>query len=502
MIARFFVCLILLLGSRANAALWAASKPKLVVVIVIDQFRGDYISRFESQFGKNGFRGLIDQGAYFPYGRYDILQSMTAPGHATILTGAYPYQMGIPLNDWFDQKSGAAVQSITDESAKLIGSSGEGVSPHHLIATTVGDELKNVDSPSKIVTLALKDRAAVLLGGHRPDLAFWFDRSTKTWLTSRYYRKDGKLPAWMGPLNEAPLTSSCKTDEACGIEMTVEAFKAALKGENLGRGTAPDLIAVSFSTHDFKGHQVGPNADEMKDLTLAEDKAIAEIRTAVQAQVTGGLKNVIFVLTGDHGVAPSPNYLKDSGIEAGYIAEAPLIKEMNDLITKKHGPAPKGKWVEYANDFNFFLNEKNVAIKKLSLAILEDEMKSVLKRDKRFAQVFTAAEVERGQGLPPGQFERQIKKTFYGGRSGHVVGIQKPFYVTAGKNTANHMTGYAYDRTVPIVLSGWGIKPGLYADEAEVIDIAPTLTFLLGVMPPALSEGRVLTRCLAPFPGH
>jgi hypothetical protein len=205
---------------------------------------------------------------------------------------------------------------------------------------------------------------------------------------------------------------------------------------------------------------------------------------------------VTFVLTGDHGVAPSPNYLKDTGIEAGYIAEAPLIKEMNDLITKKHGPAPKGKWVTYAMDFNFFLDEKNVAAKKLSLATLEDEMKSVLKRDKRFAHVVTAAEIEKGQGLPPGQFERQIKKTFYAGRSGHVIGIQKPFYVTAGKNEANHMTGYAYDRTVPIVLSGWGIKPGLYAQDAEVIDIAPTLTFLLGVMPPALSEGRVLNEAL------
>jgi predicted AlkP superfamily pyrophosphatase or phosphodiesterase len=244
--------------------------------------------------------------------------------------------------------------------------------------------------------------------------------------------------------------------------MTVAAAKSALVGEKLGQTKSNDILAISFSSFDIAGHHFGPNSNEMREMTVAQDKAIAEIRAAVAAQVPGGLKNVLFVVTGDHGVAPKPEYLSETGIDSGRINEPALMKEINEDLNKKFGNPPKRTWMAYTTEFNFFIDEENVREAKLDLRRVENE----------------------------------INKTYFIGRSGHVVGIQKPFYVNDTKGSANHMTGYTYDRTVPIILSGFGIKNGIYSGSAAVVDIAPTISFLLGVLPPALSEGHVLSQAL------
>ena len=478
---------------QVHAAPWATSKPKLVVVLVIDQFRADYIPRFQHLFGKDGFKALINNGAYFPYGEYDLLQAMTGPGHATVLIGAYPYQMGIPLNDWWDQKKNAASYCVQDAEAKTVGTSTvrESSSPKNLQG---GDELKNADWPSKVIGVAIKDRAAILMAGHRADLAFWMDREDKKWITSDYYRKDGKLPDWMNTLNLKIKGSKCDLELPCGIETTVEAVKAVLTGEKLGQGKGSDILAISFSSFDFAGHHHGPNADEMRVMTVAEDKAIADIRAAVRAKVPGGLKNVTFVLTGDHGVAPKPEYLAKTGIETGRLSEPGLLKGVNEALDKKFGKPKNRLWVNFTVDFNFFIDEENVRDAKLEITKIENEIKEILLKNPGFIHVFTLSDYENNK-LPPAMFERKIKKTYYRGRSGHVVGIQKAFYINDSKKDANHMSGYVYDRTVPIIFSGFGIN-GLNSTPAEVIDIAPTIAFLLGVLPPALSEGKVLSAAL------
>ncbi len=481
----------------ALAASWAPTKPKLVVVMVIDQFRADYLSRYRSEFRKDGFQALMNNGAYYPYGEYDVLQAMTAPGHATILTGAYPYQMGIPINDWYDQKTHSDMYCVEDRDVKSVGSdSATSASPKNLIGSTVGDELKNVDSGGKVVGLALKDRAAVLLAGHRADLAFWWDMKKLRWVTSSYYRKDGKLPEWLEKLNVKNQAKTCDLGEVCGVDLTVAAFKAALTGENMGRSAGPDILAVSFSTHDIAGHRFGPNSPQIKKITLAEDKAVAEIRAAVAAQVAGGLANVLFVLTGDHGVAPAPDYLKDTRLPSGQVSEPELIKSINEMLTKKYGASDKGGWIATSTDFNFFLDEEKIRGAKLDIHKMQTDIKALLLQTPEFAQVVTADDIEAGK-LPPGAFARQLQKTYYPGRSGHVIALLKPFYIMKEeKKATTHMTGYAYDRMVPILFSGFGIKNGLFAEKAEVIDIAPTLSFILGVIPPALSEGRVLSEAL------
>lgn len=483
------------------AAPWAVKKPKLVVVIVIDQFRADYISRFQSEFRKDGFLGLIQGGAYFPYGEYDILQSMTAPGHATILTGAYPYQMGIPINEWYDQKRHLTIASVEDENVRTVGlAEGQGKdegssSPHNLIGSTLGDELKNAGWPSKVVSLALKDRAAILMGGHRADLAFWYNTKARRWVSSSFYRKDGKLPAWLETLNQKAEKTVCELDQPCSADITLEAFKAALVNEKLGQGKGSDILAVSFSGHDMAGHRFGPNAPEMKAMTLNEDKVIAELRAAVAKAVPGGLQNVVFVLTGDHGVAPNPEQLSGTGLEGGRISTKTLTKKINESLNKTYGSPKRGNWISFTEDFNFYLDEENVRLAKADMTKMQNDIKAILLQEPAFQHVFTMAEYE-ARKLPPGVLEKRILKTVFPGRSGHVIGIQKPFYIEEGKHMGSHMTSYAYDRMVPIVISGFGIKGGLYSGKTEVVDIAPTLSFLLGVTPPALSEGRVLSEAL------
>ena len=534
-------------------------KPKLVVVIVIDQFRADYLTRFAPRFlsakkghGQvGGFKYLTSTGAYFPFAEYDILQSMTGPGHATILTGSYPYQNGIALNDWYDRDLNRKIYCAEDIQSPLVtstaspSSAATGMSPRNLIGTTVGDELKNAGYPSRVVSLALKDRAAIMMGGHRADLAMWFDPKAKQWISSRYYLPDGKLPSWITDLNVAvkklppaaavgiiaapgtglslkdPMASDnyyikalggkdhALDSAAQGAELTVQAAEGALAAYRLGQGEATDILALSFSSHDYLGHGLGPNSREMEELTVQEDRAISRLLNSIQKSVPGGLKQTLIILTGDHGIPPNPDWLKSQRIDAGFLDEKALTQSLNEHLEKKFGHVDGG-WISFTADLNFFFNSAAIAAKKPDRLALENEARAVLLEATHatrsaatpatasasggVAHIFTATDV-RERKLPAGMHERQILHTFFAGRSGDVIIIPKPFYMSAGA-TVTHMTGYSYDRLVPLVMAGPHIRAGLYATPAHVVDIAPTLSFLLGTLPHALSEGRVLSETI------
>jgi predicted AlkP superfamily pyrophosphatase or phosphodiesterase len=475
---------------------WPEEQPKLIVFLVIDQFRADQLTTYRSKFKKNGFNSLLKDAAYFPFAEYDVLQSMTAPGHATVLTGAYPYQSGIPTNEWIDPKTKKLHYCVEDTSMETVGAPTKinaGTSPKNLIGTTVGDELKNKTVKSRVVTVALKDRAAILMGGHRADLAMWFDKSTQRWVSSKYYLKDGQLPEWINLLNKG--VTPCEWYMPCGVDMTVNAAIAALQQNQMGQDDNVDLLAVSFSSHDYSGHRFGPHSSEIETMLLAEDEAIGKLQTAVAKQVKGGLKNVVFVLTGDHGVSPSPDFLSKAKIPNGRIDEEALRKDMEKMLKRKFGSIKSSQWITGVRDLNFYLDQTALKKNKDLREKIEAEMKVFLLEKPEFAHVFSRTDVEKNQ-LPPGQFRRQIEKTYFRGRSGDVVGIPKPFFINTSKNTADHMTGYSYDRTVPLLFSGFGIQKGTHASKAEVVDIAPTLSFLLGIVPPALSEGKVLESAL------
>jgi predicted AlkP superfamily pyrophosphatase or phosphodiesterase len=455
---------------------------------------------------------------------------MTCPGHATILTGSHAYTHLIPLNSWFEPSVGKSIYCVDDDKAPLVGlAAGQlGVSPKRLQTTTFGDELKAAGHKSQVIAVALKDRSAVMLGGHRADLAIWHDVKTFKWISSQYYLKDGKLPDWINELNKGIETrvskkvkweaqgqatglSDAPSDKAfsrefvygskealqtpVGVDLTTEAALAAIKAYKLGARQTPDILAVSYSSHDLLGHQMGANSRELEELTIHEDRSLSDLFTALEKSVPGGMKNVLVVLTADHGIAPTVAHSQSGQYETGSIDDDALAKRLNETLNEKFGKPSEGSWISANHSLNFYLNRTALAAKKLELKTVADEAKRLLLKEKGVEWVVTLPEYQAGL-LPPGFHGAQVRNTFVPDRSGDVVIITKPFFQESGP-TAAHMTGYSYDSNVPIVIYGTHFKPGVYAKEARVIDIAPTLSFVHGVLPPATSEGRVLSEALS-----
>lgn len=502
------------------------ARPKLYVVLVIDQFRADYLTRFEKRFlpaqkaeKLGGFQYLMHNGAYFPTAKYDVLQSMTCPGHAMILTGSLPYQNGISLNDYYDKEQKKNIYCAHDDNSPLIGSKTDApVSPKNLKSTTFSDELKNAGYKSKVIALALKDRAAIMLGGHRADIAIWLDKDYN-WVTSKYYAE--KLPAWLEkqneilkktkdtkyvfksekantgltPINDPFERETTEGDKNAikyphGVKLTADLAIAALKEYKLGRGSAPDVLAVSFSSHDLLGHETSLLHHEMEELTIAEDMQISNIINAVKKEMGSKFKDVVFVLTADHGVASNVKSLKEAKVDAGYIKSSDIQDEMNKKLEEKFGKISNSQWIEKIQSLNFYLNTKAAEEKEIDIVKIENFLKAELKKNPAAVAVFTRHDVEN-KTLPAGQHERQILKSYNNKMSGDVIMIPKPYYMEDYSNTT-HMTGYNYDRTVPLIIAGPNIKAGVYAKEVQVIDLAPTLSFMAGTVAPSLSEGQIL----------
>src|SRR5712691_7121054 len=320
------------------------ARPKLIVVIVIDQFRGDYLERYRDQFGEGGFRLFLDHGAYFSDCNYDYANTRTAPGHATLLTGTYSSGHGIHANEWWDPQKKKMVTSVQDESTKIVGaaSNGPGASPHNLLADTLGDELKlATQGKARVFGIALKDRAAILPAGFSGDGAYWIDHKTGLWLTSTYYRSE--LPKWAQDFNgskraEKYLNKEWKDSSGRVLRSTApvpgqetsfydlvaatpfandyefELARELITYEKLGSGPATDLLTISLSANDILGHRVGPDSPEMQAMAVATDRQLAEFFDFLGHQI--GLANLWIALSADHGIAPIASMTKRLRIPA------------------------------------------------------------------------------------------------------------------------------------------------------------------------------------------
>ena len=339
--------LLAIVGSPVFSAASAYNgHPKLVVVIVIDQFRGDYLERYRDQFGDAGFRMLLDRGAYFPNCNYNYANTRTAPGHSTLFTGAYSNGHGIAANEWWDPKKKRIVTSVEDDDTKLVGVSGgkAGASPHNLLADTLGDELKlATQGKARVFGVSLKDRAAVLPAGFAGDGAYWIEPKSGAWITSTYYRDE--VPKWVQDFNStrpskywdrewkdaqgtvlrstAHRTGKDGSDAgfydvigstAFANEYEFEFAKELMVYENVGRGPATDLLSVSLSANDILGHQVGPDSPEMQQMALDLDRQLADFINFLGHQI--GLANVWIALSADHGVSSLPDAVKKLHIPA------------------------------------------------------------------------------------------------------------------------------------------------------------------------------------------
>ena len=553
MLRRIFIAASLLFLSpslpvRAASHELLPPKPKLVVLLVIDQFRADYLSRFHSRFlpakgpqGVGGFRALTETGAYYPLAEYEMLQCMTGPGHATLLTGSYPYQNGIPINHWLDQKNQKMAYCAEDPTTAPVGGDPKkehaGTSPAMLLGTTVSDEWKNAGFPAKVVSIALKDRAAILMGGHRADFAVWHDPNTFEWMTSRKYAPDGKLPEWIAGMNaelkkEKGVTFTWTAEgkgtglsddttepdakylwgmeagfphkmvkgerrslySPYGIEITRRLAERAIEKLKLGQEGRTDFLFVSLSAHDYLAHGFGPNSREMEEMTAAEDAEIAKLLRTIEKKV--GLANAIVALSADHGGGHSAEFLAKNGVPSGRMDDHAIRKELNEVLRKKFGNPPKDQaWVPWSEDFAFYLNRPALDAKGENARVEAEELvRKVLKAQAGAAFVVTATDVLLHR-LPGGELGRKFLLTTYPDRSPDVVLVPKSGWGGTG-DYATHLSGYSYDRYVPLVLTGRSFRPGRYAQSAKIVDLAPTLSFLLGIVPPALSEGRVLSEAI------
>lgn len=472
------------------------SRPKLIVVVVIDQFRSDFLRRFENTFidaktkGEyGGFNYLMGSGAFFPTAEYDILQSMTCPGHAMIMTGAWPVDNGIVLNEWFDKSQDKKTYCAFDEVHKL--------SPQKLKATTLGDELKNVDKHSRVYALSLKDRSAIMLGGHRANLALWMDNDEIKWSTSTFYAD--KLPTWVDEENtriavEHKMTKEnakeAKKDFATylGVKITTDLAIKLLKAEKLGSTDSTDILAISYSTHDMTGHTMGPDSQEIRAITHVEDHQISKLINTISHQL-GSLKDVVFVLTGDHGIAPNIETALANKINSGKIDYDVIYKKVNEHLNKKYGNI-SGNWIQGHRSLHLYLNNNVLKEKSISLENAEQEVRVALNNFPGVRVVALSEDIKKGI-FPLGDVGEQLKKQYLFGISGDVILIPEPFFMEKDDNCVTHITGYSYDRSVPLIISGKGISPGVYSG-AKMIDLAPTLSYLLHILPPSNSSGKVL----------
>jgi len=499
-------------ASLANAASVPSKKPKLVLLVAVDQFRYDYLTRFRADYN-SGLARLMERGAAFTNAHYEHYPTVTAIGHSTMLSGATPSISGIVGNEWFDRASGKNVTSVSDPAVTTLGAPERaGASPRRFLVSTVGDELKMAGrAPAKVIGISFKDRSAILPAGHMADAAYWFDSATGNFVSITYYFTD--LPDWVMAFNRSrtvdqwagkewgPLSGGtpffklpAKIDKAYydkvagsayGNELLLAFTEKAIESEKMGQSGGTDLLAVSFSCNDTVGHDVGPFAPEVRDMSIRTDRLLGRLLDFVDKRV--GLANVLVVVTADHGVAPVAEELAKRRMPGGRIDVAALHKVIEDALSAEFG---EGKWIVGRSGPLPYFDHKLIARKNLKLADVQQAAAQAARMFPHVARVYTREELRHGNA-PSDLIGRRISNGFNYQRAADLFIIAEPYYVFEKKG-ATHGAPYNYDSHVPMIFMGDFIRPGQYHQKVAVNDIAPTLATLLEVEVPSGSSGRVL----------
>ena len=522
----FFLCFAVLAASSVCSSASAYNgHPKLVVVIVIDQFRGDYLERYRDQFGDAGFRLLLDHGAYFSNCYYNYANTRTAPGHSTLFTGAYSNGHGIAANEWWDPNKKRMVTSVEDDDTKLVGvpDAKAGASPHNLLADTLGDELKlATQGKARVFGISLKDRGAILPAGFAGDAAYWIDPKSGIWVTSTYYRND--LPRWVQDFNAnrtakywdrewkdsqgqvLASTAHRKGQDGAeagfyevigattfGNEYEFDFAKQLVVYENVGRGPATDLLTISLSPNDILGHRVGPDSPEMAQMALDLDHELADFFNFLGHQI--GLADVWIALSADHGVSSLPEKVKQLHIPAANLGASKLEEQINNAIITKFFPGHPAKYVRLDFPLAWLdqdaLTSAHIREHDAEVAVGE-AMKQAGLRDYYSKSQLAAGEV------PNTELGRKYLNSYSSEGSWFVMGVPDIYTVGGAKGT-DHTSPYNYDTHVPLALYGLPFRAGTYRTSVAPIDLAPTLASLLGINAPTHSVGHVLTEAIAPL---
>ena len=494
--------------------------PKLVVVIVIDQFRGDYLERYRDRFGEGGFRLFLDRGAYFPDCYYDYANTRTAPGHATLFTGTYSNGHGIISNEWWDPEKKKQVTSVEDDNIRFVGIASQepGASPHNLRSSTLGDELKlATQGESRVFGISLKDRAAILPAGFSGDGAYWIDKNSGAWITSTYYRSE--LPKWVKSFNESKRAekylnrewkdSAGNTLRSTTVEKNKSAFydivgptpfgndyelefaRELVLYEHLGTGPATDLLSISLSSNDILGHEVGPDSPQMQAMALALDRQLADFFSFLGQHV--GMANVWVALSADHGVTPLPSAASKLRIPAANLDVKKLQGRLNAALNARLSPGQTKNYIASLDYLLAWIDEDTFAPLKMK----EDEAERAVGEAMTQAGLrgyFTRAQLAQG-AIPNTELARKYLHAYAPTGGWYVMGIPTPFSVGSLSGT-DHASPYSSDTHVPLLFYGLAFQPGTYHAHAEPIDLAVTFASLLGINAPSQATGRVLREAI------
>jgi predicted AlkP superfamily pyrophosphatase or phosphodiesterase len=535
----WMAALVAVCGGFASVARASAydAKPKLVVILVIDQFRGDYLDRYREDFKtEDGFNLFLKKGAYFPECYYGYANTMTAPGHSTIGTGAYTNGHNIAVNDWWDlsRSTTHSFSSVQDADYPLVGASSgaaDGASPRNELASTLGDEVVlSTGGKAKLFGVSLKDRAAILTSGHASQAAYWIDHATGQWESSTYWMKD--LPGWVKAFNSSEAVERARNEAGvatgdfydnvgatpAAMQYELNFTKALVDAEKLGKHDVTDVLTISISSTDILGHQVGPDSPEQRKMLDALDEQLNNFFEYLDAQVDGGLANVWVSLTGDHGVATSPASAAREGIPAAVFPYAAMNAELNKELNARLTPGKQTRFVLGG---------------ELPFVQIDSGSFAAVKTDERAAESMVAemipgalAEVQKGQfatpdsrGLRPATVRQVYTKVqmaasdlpnteegrlllrSYTTNGGWWVYVTPGFNQVPGGHGGegtSHFSPYSYDRHVPLGFFGSPFVPGTYLEHTEPVDIAATFAALLRVNRPSACVGRVVTEAIKP----
>lgn len=521
-------CLLLFISANTIHA-QTLERPKLVVGIVVDQMRWDYLYRYYDRYQPGGFKRLLGEGFSCENNIIDYAPTVTAIGHSTIYTGSVPSIHGITGNDFYIEKTGQEMYCAEDSTVNTVGSTSIAgkMSPRNLLASTITDELKLATNfRSKVIGIALKDRGAILPAGHVADAAYWFDDQSGNWITSTYYMQ--QLPAWVQAFNQqkivdkylsqpwqtlyplntykqsttdnSPYEGKFRNETApvfphdipaikgtdygairstpYGNTLTLDFAKAAIEKENLGKSGFTDFLAVSCSSTDYLGHQFGPNAIEVEDCYLRLDKDLAGFLQYLDQKVGKG--NYIVFLSADHGAAHNPQFLKDKNIPAGLWPSYSILTSLNQLLEKKYG---KKSIVISLGNYQVHLNNPLIAANNLDEAAIRRDCVAFLKTQEG---VVTAIDMDQVRSAPiPKKLIEMIINGYHPLRSGCIqIVLQPAWYSGTSKTGTTHGSWNPYDAHIPLLWFGWKIKHGSTNRETHMTDISATLAGLLHIQMP------------------
>ena len=516
----------------------AQERPKLVVGIVVDQMKMEYLYRFQSDFSDNGFKRLMNDGYTFYNMHYNYMPTSTAPGHASIFTGATPSVHGIMGNDWFNRKLGKGMYCTDDDSVTILGdgNADEGkMSPKNLLATTITDELRlSTNFKGKVIGISLKDRGSILPAGHFANWAFWYS-DTGSFISSTFYGE--KLPDWVTEFNNEkhylpyvnkgwnllkPIETyneSLPDDNPHemdlfgfkpvfpydlkpmfekkgpeifrsipqGNDLLEEFAKRAVEKEQLGKDDVTDFLTFSFSATDYVGHDYGTRSVEVQDTYLRLDQNIADFLNYLDKTVGKG--NYLVFLTADHAAAETPKFLKSK-----YNVDNVETKDIRNAL-KEFSVATYGEnlVLDYRK-FNLHLNKEIIKTKSLDLKVVKQGFKDFLMTQDHVKRVYTEEEILANPGSE--YFLNCIARGYDPTQNGDLVVLDKPGYLEGKPKGTEHAAPYSYDTHVPCLFYGWKIPKGESHDKKEITQIAPTLAQKLKITFPNGTESKVMTEIL------